>query len=144
MCTYLQWRKSVSALTVFLAPYAVNNFLVISGLLLSYRYLQIREVITDKKGFLYLVFFSGRFLRWDTFYRLFLIIILKFFNRLSPALIATILLYMSVLKYTTQGPFWPLVIYKAASVCRYSGWITALFATNLVKFRHQVSNNWWS
>ncbi|XP_019761705.1 nose resistant to fluoxetine protein 6 isoform X2 [Dendroctonus ponderosae] len=122
MVSYFQWRNSLSSLLVLMAPFAVDTFLVISGLLLAYKCLEVRQALG---GFPFLQFYLGRFFR------------------LWPTLLATILLYTHILKYLGDGPIWPLIAHKTALTCRYSGWATAMFVTNFVKFQHQCIEPSW-
>ncbi|XP_066139073.1 nose resistant to fluoxetine protein 6-like [Euwallacea fornicatus] len=125
MIDHFEWRKSWSAQIVLIAPYGVDTFFAISGLLLSYKYMEFGHLMPRNKIVAYMIFFLGRALR------------------LWPGLIAIILLKLSILKYMNDGPFWPVIMNKASLPCRFTGWITAIFATNMIKFQHQCFEESW-
>ncbi|CAG9768851.1 unnamed protein product [Ceutorhynchus assimilis] len=125
MLDYFEWRKTLPALFILIAPFSVDTFLCISGLLLAYKYMQIRDMLSSKQSFPYFAFYFMRFLR------------------LWPALIPMILLYISVLKYLNDGPLWTLLTYRMSESCKYTGWASALFFTNFINFHFQCIEPTW-
>jgi peptidoglycan/LPS O-acetylase OafA/YrhL len=59
--------------------------------------------------------------------------------RLVPALAATILIYVSVVKYVTEGPVWHAVLKQFLTNCENTWWTTLLFVNNFVKYDDRVS-----
>lgn len=60
-------------------------------------------------------------------------------HRLTPPLLATILIYIAVLKYITDGPFWPAFTAKMAFNCVVYGWMNILYVNNFLPLQDQVS-----
>lgn len=63
----------------------------------------------------------------------------SFYFRLSPALLATILFYVGILKKLGDGLMWPLISRKFAGSCLRSGWATLFYLTNFLPLNRQVS-----
>jgi hypothetical protein len=60
------------------------------------------------------------------------------FFRLTPALLATILLYLSVIKHVLEGPIWLLMMKKPVGNCISRWWTTVLLVSNFLPLRQQV------
>ncbi|XP_050313524.1 nose resistant to fluoxetine protein 6-like isoform X2 [Anthonomus grandis grandis] len=125
MMVYFEWRETVLALLILVNPFAVDTFLVISGVLISYKYMQLRDLLPAGKPFPYFMYYLMRFLR------------------LWPGLIATVLFYTCVMKYLTDGPMWTIFTYKLCLSCKFTGWATALFMSNFMKFHYQCVEPTW-
>jgi peptidoglycan/LPS O-acetylase OafA/YrhL len=59
--------------------------------------------------------------------------------RLVPALVASILISVSVVKYVTEGPVWHSVLKKYLTNCKETWWTTLLFVNNFIKYDDVVS-----
>jgi peptidoglycan/LPS O-acetylase OafA/YrhL len=91
-----------------------------SGILVTYVHMKYSEKFTIK-------------LSWFYLFRLL---------RLVPALVATILIYVSVVKYVTQGPIWHSVLKQYLAHCKNTWWTTLLFVNNFIKYDDMVSGTW--
>ncbi|XP_030760936.1 nose resistant to fluoxetine protein 6-like [Sitophilus oryzae] len=120
-----QWRKSYAALPLVMAPFSVDTFLVISGLLLAYKFMQIRDILPESQPMPWYVLYLARI------------------ARLSPGLLATILFYTSIIKYFGDGPLWPLIMYQAAHYCNKMGISSALFINNLFPKYQCIPQTWY-
>ncbi|KAF7284740.1 hypothetical protein GWI33_021610 [Rhynchophorus ferrugineus] len=125
MIDIFEWRKTFPALFLLMAPFAVDTFLAISGLLLAYKYMQIRDILP-----------RGEPVPWYIFY-------LMRITRLSPALLATILFYVSIIKYITDGPLWSMIVLRSSHFCRYTGWLTLTFTNNWMPKYMCVPQSWY-
>ncbi|KAG5865625.1 hypothetical protein JTB14_005030, partial [Gonioctena quinquepunctata] len=121
-----QWRHTWEAAAVLSGSYSVDTFLCLSGLLLSYGVLKNQKLLKKRGGIPVIPLYLYRILR------------------LSPALFATILFYISIFKKLSDGPVWSLVSRKLAGSCALTGWATMLFASNFVNFNNQcVEQSWY-
>ena len=99
--------------------YAVDTFLTISGLLVVYVYLD----YSDKYKLNFSLVYGHRILR------------------LTPALLATVLLEMSVVKYFIQGPLAFPYLTTMATNCEKRGVDTLFFVSNAVERDERVRRN---
>jgi peptidoglycan/LPS O-acetylase OafA/YrhL len=63
----------------------------------------------------------------------------QFDRRLVPSLLATVLIYLSVIKYLGEGPFWTRAAKLTAQNCKTTWWATLFFVSNFVRFENQVT-----
>lgn len=110
-------------MTIIGASVSVDTFLTISGLLLSYIYLRYTEIKDIKINII-------------SFYLLRLC-------RLIPPLLVTILICVSVLKYLSDGPMWPILTGKMALDCALTGWMNLIFINNLLDMDKQCLPQSW-
>ncbi|XP_074037523.1 nose resistant to fluoxetine protein 6 isoform X2 [Leptinotarsa decemlineata] len=120
-----QLKERIEFLFIISASYAVDTFLFLSGFLLSYGIFKNQELLKKRKQFPVIPMYIYRFLR------------------LSPALIATILFYVSVFKKMNDGPGWPLYSRKLAGSCALNWWATLLFISNYLDISHQCVEQAW-
>lgn len=98
------------------APYAVDTFFSISGLLVIYVHLRYSEKIKIKL----FAFYLHRIIR------------------LVPALFATVLIYKNLYIYVSDGPVWSLNVRKIQAPCEQAWWATLLFFNNFLDYYSQV------
>jgi peptidoglycan/LPS O-acetylase OafA/YrhL len=91
-----------------------------SGILVTYVHMKYLEKFSIK-------------LHWFYLFRLL---------RLVPALAATILISISVVKYVTEGPIWHAVLKQHLTNCKETWWSTLLFVNNFIKYDDMVSGTW--
>ncbi|XP_057670643.1 nose resistant to fluoxetine protein 6-like [Diorhabda carinulata] len=123
---YMMWRSSISPSFVASGVYAVDTFLFLSGLLLSYGILNYYSSPYGKKRAVpYLVIYAYRFLR------------------LCPALLAIILFHITIFKNLAEGPMWPLMATRLAYTCYKTWFVTLSFASNFLQFNQQCMQHSW-
>ncbi|KAK9886947.1 hypothetical protein WA026_019204 [Henosepilachna vigintioctopunctata] len=118
-----EWKDNIENMTIVGASVSVDTFLTISGLLLSYVYLRYTKLKNLR-------------INMTSFYLLRIC-------RLTPPLLAVIIIYIAVLKYVSDGPLWPIISGKLASDCIYYGWTNLLFINNFVKITSQCLPQSW-
>lgn len=119
----MEWQQKIESMTIIGASVSVDTFLTISGLLLSYIYLRYTEIKDIKINII-------------SFYLLRLC-------RLIPPLLVTILICVSVLKYLSDGPMWPILTGKMALDCALTGWMNLIFINNLLEMDKQCLPQSW-
>ncbi|XP_045447506.1 O-acyltransferase like protein-like [Melitaea cinxia] len=118
----LEWLISGNAVWVTTALYAVDSFLLMAGILLTYT------TVGKMNG--------GRFLkRLHTFY-------LNRLLRMFPLLAAAVLLEASVFHRVADGPYWEDVATSVQN-CRSFWWTTLLHVQNLVNPGHLCVRHSW-
>ncbi|XP_068907026.1 nose resistant to fluoxetine protein 6-like [Tenebrio molitor] len=116
-----EWKNRFEN-SIFISPqYAVETYFCIGGLLISYVQLKYSE----KFKINVLSFYMHRILR------------------LTPALLATMLLYLSVIKHVLEGPIWLLMMKKIVGNCSSRWWATVLLVSNFLPFRQQCIEQSW-
>ncbi|XP_068906976.1 nose resistant to fluoxetine protein 6-like [Tenebrio molitor] len=116
-----EWQHRIENSIYFAAHYAVDTFFCMSGILVTYVHMKYSEKFTIKLSSFYL-------------FRLL---------RLVPALVATILIYVSVVKYVTQGPIWHSVLKQYLAHCKNTWWTTLLFVNNFIKYDDMCIQQTW-
>ncbi|XP_015835187.1 nose resistant to fluoxetine protein 6 isoform X2 [Tribolium castaneum] len=116
-----EWKTSYMNTFITAAPYAVDTFFSISGLLVVYIHLKYSEKFKINLW----AFYLHRVIR------------------LVPALVATLLIYTSLYKYVSEGPLWPLIVKKLQVPCQYTWWATLLFFNNYLDFNNQCMQHTW-
>ncbi|KAK4876118.1 hypothetical protein RN001_012540 [Aquatica leii] len=105
---------------IFAATKAVDTFLLLTGLTLSYVFLSSANTFK----FNLLVFYLHRFLR------------------LTPALGAVVLTYIGLLKYLSSGPYWPSISVQESEICKKQWWKT-IFYINIYDNNICLSQTWY-
>ncbi|XP_044267470.1 nose resistant to fluoxetine protein 6-like [Tribolium madens] len=116
-----EWKTSYASTFITAAPYAVDTFFSISGLLVVYIHLKYSERLKINL----LVFYLHRVIR------------------LVPALLATLLIYTNLYKYVSEGPLWPLIVKKLQVPCEYTWWATLFFFSNYLNFNNKCMQHSW-
>ncbi|XP_044254647.1 nose resistant to fluoxetine protein 6-like [Tribolium madens] len=112
------WHNSLFVGSFF----GVETFFCIGGVLVSYLQLKYSEKYQIN-------------IFWFYLHRIF---------RLTPALFVVVLLYLSVLKYICEGPFWPLMLNYFVDNCHKTWWMTLLFVSNYLNIGAQcVTHSWY-
>ncbi|XP_060531731.1 O-acyltransferase like protein-like isoform X2 [Cylas formicarius] len=96
------WNSRVASTLILAAPFSVDTFLLLSGLLLCRGYL---KSVAASGRVSYVAFYAHRLLR------------------LWPGLIACVLFNLGVIKYLNDGPFWATLMHKA---CIEHSWYLAV------------------
>ncbi|XP_044749794.1 uncharacterized protein LOC123310390 [Coccinella septempunctata] len=119
-----EWKDNMENMAILGATVSVDSFLTISGLLLSYIYLRYTEIKNIRVNMI-------------SFYMLRIC-------RLTPPLLATILTYIAVLKFLTDGPIWLAFSTKMAFNCLVYGWMNILYVNNFLSLKDQcISQSWY-
>ncbi|CAH1370108.1 unnamed protein product, partial [Tenebrio molitor] len=118
---WTEWTNHIENSVFFAVPYAVDTFFCMSGILVTYVHMKYSEKSTITLSSFYL-------------FRLL---------RLIPALVATILISVSVVKYVTEGPVWHSVLKKYLTNCKETWWTTLLFVNNFVKYDDVCIQQTW-
>ncbi|KAJ3657228.1 hypothetical protein Zmor_016244 [Zophobas morio] len=111
------WTKRYEHSIFIAAPYAVDTFLAISGLLVVYVGLKFE-------------------FHWTLFY-------LHRIVRLGPALLATVLINLSFVKYLIDGPFAFNTLRVLHTNCQNSFWYTVFFVSNFVPEDYRCMPHSW-
>ncbi|CAH1160119.1 unnamed protein product [Phaedon cochleariae] len=123
---YLQeWKQNLTTSILQSATYAVDTFLVLSGLLLSYFFLKHMDGNKNRQ-FPVLKMYLYRYLR------------------LAPSLLAMILFYISIFKILGDGPDWVQIAGRFSVACTRTWWATALFFNNYLDQSFScVEHSWY-
>ncbi|XP_018573256.1 uncharacterized protein LOC108912502 [Anoplophora glabripennis] len=119
-----EWSKNIENTPIMATSFSVDTFFVLSGLLLSYVYLKNQHLL-KRTGMPVTLLYTYRLLR------------------ISPALAATILFYISIFKKLADGPAWSLISQKVTGSCYKFWWTTFFFGTNLVPMQLQCIEQSW-
>ncbi|CAH1104896.1 unnamed protein product [Psylliodes chrysocephalus] len=120
----LEWKSKVFTAFNLSSSFAVDTFLMLSGLLLSFSILTYKST-RPKMTIPVLPLYIYRFLR------------------LSPALIAMILFNISIFKHLNNGPIWPLRATTLAVTCSKTWLATLLFLSNMIDVNYQCMEQAW-
>ncbi|KAJ3630434.1 hypothetical protein MTP99_011629 [Tenebrio molitor] len=116
-----EWQQRIENSVFFASSYAVETFFCMSGILVTYVHMKYLEKFSIK-------------LHWFYLFRLL---------RLVPALAATILISISVVKYVTEGPIWHAVLKQHLTNCKETWWSTLLFVNNFIKYDDMCIHQSW-
>ncbi|CAG9820129.1 unnamed protein product [Phaedon cochleariae] len=124
--SYLEkWKGYIFTSFVLSGSYAVDTFLVLSGLLLSFGVLRYHSTRKNRQFSVISIYF----------YRCL---------RITPALLAIVLFYISIFKRLGDGPAWPLISKKITDCCVHTWWATLLFINNFLDTSHTcVEHSWY-
>ena len=116
--------------------YTVNTFFAVSGFLRSYIYLKRTETFRVSLGAFYLI----RYVRYlKSIYPVLRKLLLIF--RMTPALLATILIHTSLVKFASTGPYGFFTNNYLAIHCRKTWWSAFFFFTKIMNFK-MVDTTW--
>ncbi|XP_068082886.1 nose resistant to fluoxetine protein 6 [Anabrus simplex] len=114
---YSDWRY----LWITNATISVDTFLVLSGLLVAYTFLQ---KVPKTNSFNVPMYYIHRYIR------------------LTPSLAMIVLLQVSLLRHAGTGPFWNN-IHDLGDKCQHNWWITLLYLQNYIEVAKQCIDQAW-
>ncbi|KAJ8668280.1 hypothetical protein QAD02_009943 [Eretmocerus hayati] len=116
------WLRSWNSLQLFVAPFAVDTFLTLTGFLLSYLFL---KNIPKQKTFNVPVFYLYRYLR------------------LAPLVLVLTLISSIVVPRLGSGPRWHQIITSRMQHCRSEWWTYILFIQNFNDATYCLPHLWY-
>ncbi|XP_050513299.1 nose resistant to fluoxetine protein 6-like [Diabrotica virgifera virgifera] len=119
-----EWKHELFTAFIVSGSFAVDTFLMLSGLLISFGIMSV-YYIYDYKKFPIIPFYIYRLLR------------------LWPGLIALILFYVSFYKNISEGPLWPLMAGNMVRSCNRAWFPTLFFFNNYIPFGFQCVDQAW-
>lgn len=117
----LELKEKYYSIPIFASHFAVDTFFAVSGILLSYTYLNKREKSSDN---------------WTYFY-------IHRYLRLTPSLAAIILMTATLTRHFGDGPFWPIVDQVFQKPCAFSWWVDLLYLQNYIEVEHRCVTQAW-
>ncbi|XP_063906158.1 O-acyltransferase like protein-like [Zophobas morio] len=116
-----EWKMNPSSAFIWTGHYALDTFFTLSGLLSSYTYLK----FSDKNKISLFSFYFNRYIR------------------LTPLLVATVLIHTSLIKLFTDGPYGQIVIDHYTDQCAENWWTSIFYIFKLMKFRRCANHTWY-
>ncbi|XP_063925685.1 nose resistant to fluoxetine protein 6-like [Zophobas morio] len=118
---FTEWRHETLSIFLWSPMYTVNTFFAVSGFLRSYIYLKRTETFRVGLGAFYLIRYV----------------------RMTPALLAIILIHTSLVKFASTGPYGFFTNNYLAIHCRKTWWSAFFFFTKIMNFKMCGMHLWY-
>ncbi|KAF2881933.1 hypothetical protein ILUMI_24248 [Ignelater luminosus] len=117
-----EWMDGEWSMFIKGGTLSVDTFFLLSGLTISYVYMQ---AAVKKVKFNILLFYLHRYLR------------------LTPLLAVVVISYITILQHLGSGPLWPNAIRGMQSGCKENWWKALLYIQNFGNLEMCISQSWY-